>query len=238
MDSEQFAWREIVARVFEGFKAERDVTPAWLTSTQTGRPLKLNYYYPEIKVAVRLEGLRGRDQRVGPDELERHQQSERESERERLCEAQGVRLLAFDVYAEPQDTLRAIQAALAWAMRQAAKSESEGEDKLRLLEQMRQARTRFDEIRGRVRTDRDLQAWAELWVDRAYEETRSAPRQPARGPVPRYVLNMHVRHADFGTGNITGLADEDGEQIVTVRFDSGEERQFLAQLVTERLRPC
>lgn len=238
MDNEQYAWREVIARVFDGFAVERDVTPDWLVSTQTGRSLKLNYYYPEIKVAVRLEGLRGRNQRLGPDEFERQQQLERDRERERLCQAQGVRLLSFDVYSEPQEVLRSMQATLAWAMRQVAKSSTEEQDKLRLLEQLREARARFDDIRARLHSSRDLQTWAELWVDRAYADAHSLPRSPARGPAPRYVLNMRVRHPDFGTGRVTALADEDGDQIVTVRFDSGEERQFLGQLVSDKLRPC
>ena len=238
MDSEQYAWREILARVFDGFNAERDVSPTWLTNPQTGRLLKLNYLFPEIRLGIRLEGLRGREPRVGPDEVERHRQAEREAERERLCEAQGVRLVHFDVHAEPQEIFDAMQSALSWAIRQAAKAAGSPEDKLHLVEQLHHARARLDEIRPRLRGPRDLQTWADLWVDRAYQEARTAPRPAHRGPVPRYVLNMHVRHTDFGTGRITALTDEDGDEIVTVRFESGDERQFLAQLVTDKLRPC
>jgi len=66
MDTEQFAWREIVLRIFEGFDTQRDVSPSWLTNPETGRPLKLNYLLPEVGIALRLEGLRGREQRRGP----------------------------------------------------------------------------------------------------------------------------------------------------------------------------
>ena len=77
MDTEQFAWREILARIFEGLEVERDVSPAWLVNPETGRQLRLNYLLPEVGLAVRIEGLRGREQRQGPDELERQQQRAR-----------------------------------------------------------------------------------------------------------------------------------------------------------------
>ncbi len=237
MDSEQFAWREIVTRVFEGLEVKRDVTPSWLVNPETGRPLKLNYLYPEAGIAVRIEGLRGREQRQGPDEIERQQQRQRESARERLCEEHGVRLVRFDVYDDPQDTFRAVHSALAWALRQVTTSDLEPEAKLALVEVLRGARQRGEEIRGRVRSPRDLQTWADLWVDRAYQEVRSAPAPAARGPLPRYVLNMRVSHPDFGPGRVTALSDEDGDQIITVRFENGDERQFLAHLVVDKLRP-
>jgi hypothetical protein len=237
MDTEQFAWREIVSRIFEGFEVQRDVAPTWMTNPDTGRLLKLNYLYPQIKVAVRLEGLRGPAQQREPDELELSRQQERESARERLCEQQGLRLLSFNVYDEPHDAFMAIQAALAWAMRQAATAADPQEDKLRLVEQLRQARARADEIRARSRTSRDLKTWADLWVDRAYREARTSPRPVSSGPAPRYALSMRLRHPDFGTGRVIALSDEEGDQIVTVRFDNGDERQFLAQLVTDKLRP-
>lgn len=238
MDTEQFAWREILARIFEGLEVERDVSPAWLVNPETGRQLRLNYLLPEVGLAVRIEGLRGREQRQGPDELERQQQRERELARERLCEKHGIRLVRFDVYDEPADVFRALNSGLAWATRQVAKADVDPERKLALMEKLRAARQRSDEIRASIRTARDLQTWAELWVDRAYLEARSAPAPVPTGPIPRYALHMRVKHRDFGPGRVTALTDENGDQIVTVRFDTGEERQFLAQLVVDKLRPC
>jgi hypothetical protein len=238
MQTEQFAWREIVSRVFEGLEVQRDVVPEWLVNPETGRMLKLNYFYPQIGLAVRLEGLRGREQRRGPDEAEQTLMREREAARERQCESHGVRLLHFDVYDEPQDVFRAIQAALAWSLRQAATADRPQEGKLGLMEVLRQARARCDEIRAKVHSGRDLAAYSELWVDRAYKEARTAPAPLPSGPVPRYVLNMKVRHPVFGTGRVIAQVDEDGDQIITVRFDSGDERQFLARLVADKLRPA
>ena len=200
--------------------------------------LKLNYMYPQIGVAVRLEGLRGRDQRRGPDEAEQATLRERESARERQCESHGVRLLHFDVYDEPQGVFRALQATLSWALRQAATAELPPDGKLHLMEMLRQARACCDEMHAKVRSARDLGTWAELWVDRAYKEARSAPAPLSSGPVPRYVLNMKVRHPAFGTGRVIAQVDEEGDQIITVRFDSGDERQFLARLVADKLRPA
>jgi len=238
MDNEQFAWREILLRIFEGFGVRKDTSPEWLVNPNTGRPLKLNYLFPDIHVGVRLEGLRSRRQRQGPDELERMQQEQRERAREDLCASHGIHLLRFDVYDTPKDIFRAIQATLAWAMRQTAKAEIDPNEKLRRMEQLRQARRRYEEIRQSVRSSQNLQTWAELWIDRMYRETRSDSIPRPRGPLPRYALNMRVRHPSFGTGRVIGLSDENGDQIVTVRFDSGDEKQFLAQLVVDKLRPC
>ncbi|MHB0875347.1 MAG: hypothetical protein ACYC5O_04800 [Anaerolineae bacterium] len=239
MEIEQFAWREIVTRVFEGFEVQRDLAPDWLVNPDTGRLLKLNYFYPEIGLAVRLEGMRGREQRREPDEVEYQRRREREAIRERLCEERGIRLLRFDVYDEPAEVYAAFRTALSWALRQAAKAELSAEGKLALVDRLRTARDRLEEIRAAARTSRDLKTWADLWVDRAYQETRAAPGPAPRagGAVPRYVLNMHVRHPEFGTGHVIALTDEDGDQIITVRFDNGDDRQFLAQFVADKLRP-
>ncbi len=238
MDTEQFAWREILTRVFEGFETQRDVSPAWLTNPETNRPLKLNYLLPEVGIAVRMEGLRGRDQRGRPDEVERMRQREREVARERLCDEHGIRLLRFEVHEDPAGIFRSLNTTLAWATRQTAKADIEPETKLALMEQLRAARQRSDEIRASIHSPRDLQTWAELSIDRAYQEARNAPPPAPSGPLPRYAMQMRVRHRDFGQGRVSGLSDENGDQIVTVRFDSGEERQFLARLVFDKLRPA
>ena len=69
---------------------------------------------------------------------------------------------------------------------------------------------------------------------------RDARRIRARWPAAPCLatsLNMHVSHPDFGDGRVISLTDEDGDQIVTVHFDSGDDRQFLAQFVVDKLRP-
>ena len=238
MNAEQFAWREVIARIFEGFALQQDVAPPWLVNPETGRLLTLNYLYPEVSIAIRLEGLRSRQQRTEADERERIRQEQREDARERLCREHGIRLVRFHVLDEPADVFHTIQSAISWALRQVAKSDLDPDEKLRRMEQLRQARQRCEEIRPRIRSGRDLAVWADLWVDRTYRETRSSERPVPRGPVPRYALNMKVRHPDFGTGRVIALSDEDGDQIVSVRFDNGDERQFLARLVTDKLRPC
>ncbi len=238
MDTEQFAWREIVLRIFEGFDTQRDVSPSWLTNPETGRPLKLNYLLPEVGIALRLEGLRGREQRRGPDEVERLRQREREVAREKACDEHGIRLVRFEVHEEPAGIFRALNMALAWASRQTAKSDLDQDKKLALMERLRLARERSEEIRAAVHSPRDLQTWAELSIDRAYQEARNAPAPVPTGPTPRYAMQMRVRHRDFGTGRVSGLSDENGDQIVTVRFDTGEEKQFLARLVFDKLRPA
>ena len=205
MDTEQFAWREIVLRIFEGFDTQRDVSPSWLTNPETG--FRNSYLLPG-RIALRLEGLRGREQRRGPDEVERLRQREREVAREKACDEHGIRLVRFEVHEEPAGIFRALNMALAWASRQTAKSDLDQDKKLALMERLRLARERSEEIRAAVHSPRDLQTWAELSIDRAYQEARNAPAPVPTGPTPRYAMQMRVRHRDFGTGRVSGLSDE------------------------------
>ena len=52
-------WREIFTRILGDFTVEENVTPAWLRNPNTKRLLKLDLFYPDVGVAVRLQGLQG-----------------------------------------------------------------------------------------------------------------------------------------------------------------------------------
>ena len=52
-------WREVLARIFDGFETEYGVTPEWLINPETNRRLKLDCLFPDIGVAVRFVGLVG-----------------------------------------------------------------------------------------------------------------------------------------------------------------------------------
>ena len=50
-------WREVLARIFDGFETEYGVTPEWLVNPDTNRRLKLDCLFPDVGVAVRFVGL-------------------------------------------------------------------------------------------------------------------------------------------------------------------------------------
>jgi len=58
------ALKEILARIFDGFEVEYNVSPNWLINPETHRKLKLDLLYPEIGLAVRFQGLRAKQQRA------------------------------------------------------------------------------------------------------------------------------------------------------------------------------
>ena len=78
-------WREVLARVFEGFDAELNVSPEWLINPDTNRKLKLDYLYRDINVAIRFVGLEGREQKRRKSDQEVEQEREREDARGKPC---------------------------------------------------------------------------------------------------------------------------------------------------------
>ena len=52
-------WREVLARIFDGFETEFGISPEWLINPETNRRLKLDYLFPDVGVAVRFVGLEG-----------------------------------------------------------------------------------------------------------------------------------------------------------------------------------
>ena len=92
-------WREILARVFDGFTAQPNVTPDWLVNPTTNRRLKLDLYYPEAGFAVRFIGLQAKGQRRQSD-WEALEEQQREQSRVDLCRANDVQLLLIDPFEE------------------------------------------------------------------------------------------------------------------------------------------
>ena len=61
-------WREVLARIFDGFETEYGVTPEWLVNPDTNRRLKLDCLFPDVGVAVRFVGLEGNTKRRKSDQ--------------------------------------------------------------------------------------------------------------------------------------------------------------------------
>lgn len=233
------AWREILARVFDGFTTQHDVSPDWLVNPETNRRLKLDLLYPEIGGAIRFQGLRGREQRQRRSLEEEEQQKIRDTARADLCEANGIRLVTIDVAAgEPKAILRELSMALSDASRRLAKSKRPAVEKGRLIERVSQARSRLDAIARRVRRPEDLKLYAELWEDRQYAEIPGPEPAPTNGQPLTYAPGMAVRHVAFGEGVVQTTRPDGDDNLVSVRFADGAQRTFIASLVSDKLVPC
>ena len=232
------AWREILMRVFDDFSFEHDVSPEWLVNPETNRHLKLDILYPEIGVAVRFQGLRGRERRQRASLEEEHQQKTRDAARADLCEAHGISLVVIDVAGgEPKAIMRGLSMALSNTSRRLASSNQLGAAKAILMEQVSQARSRLDAIARRIRRPEDLKLYNELWQDRQYADIPQ-PASPASNGRPHvYKPGMAVRHTTFGQGVVQAIQPEGGDNLITVLFDDGARKTFAASLVAEKLIP-
>ncbi len=238
------AWREILARIFDGFARQEDVTPDWLVNPGTRRRLKLDVLYPEIGIAVRFVGLQGK--RKGPiSDEERWEEEQRDEIRAELCRQHGVHLILIPVLSErPGEALRALSAALGQATRRMAQGDREPSDKLRLMPLLAKARRACEELIQRVRSPEDLALYAELWRDRETAVITALQAQPIRKPEKgkssnpsRYAEGMAVKHATFGPGTVIAIVPEGDDARVIVQFVTAGERTFLASLVADKLIP-
>ena len=232
------AWREVLARVFDGFATEYEVSPDWLVNPETNRRLKLDLLYPHIGVAVRFHGLQGPGRRQRPSLEEEHQQGVRDTARADVCEAHGISLVVIDVMAgEPKAILRELSMALSNASRRLAKSNRQAAEKGALIEQVSRARSHLDAIARRLRSPEDLKLYAELWQDRQYAVAPRPETPPPNGRSVAYTSGMAVRHAAFGDGVVQAVRPEAGDSLVIVRFADGTQKTFMASLVSDKLEP-
>jgi hypothetical protein len=232
------AWREILIRVFDGFTAHHEVSPDWLVNPETRRRLKLDVLYPEIGVAIRFQGLRGRERRQRPSLEEEQQQKVRDAARVDLCEAHGISLVSIDVIAgEPKAILRELSMALSNTSRRLAKSDLPQSEKGGLIEQVSQARSRLDDIARRVRRPSDLKLYNELWQDRQYAESPEPDAASSNGKALIYAPGMGVRHTAFGDGIVKAVQPDGNDSLVAVEFADGTQKTFAASLVADKLVP-
>jgi len=232
-------WNEILARVFEGFTVEKNASPDWLVNPATKRKLKLDYFYPDIGVAVRFTGMKAKGQPRKSDWEALEDQSRDEVRRE-LCRMNGVDLALINPMDPfPGEQLRRLQMNLGTASRRLAKTK-QFKGKAALMEQLNQARKRLDEISRRVKKPEGLAAYAESWRDREAnaiaELGRSAPEKPKRTIRPeRLKVGQKVKHSHFGVGVVTAIEPGDGDTYVTIDFVTAGERRFALSLLAGKL---
>jgi hypothetical protein len=232
------AWREILYRVLEGFETQENVSPAWLVNPATNRPLKLDLIWPQLGLAVRFQGLRGKQQRRRASLEEEMAQEARDAARVALCQAHAVSLVTISVAsAEPKAVFRELEMALSRASRRVAQGEDTSATKSDLLQRLRQGRSRLADIGRQVKQERDLELYAELWRDRQFMAPDPGPVM-ANGPIREYQAGMAVEHTVFGPGVVLRVDNGDDDMLVTVDFVTAGERTFAASLVGDKLLPA
>lgn len=230
-------WREILARVMDGFLRQEDVSPAWLVNPATNRPLKLNQFYPEVGLAIRFVGLTAKGQPRQSD-AEAQTEAERDEIRADLCRQNDAELLLIDPdYPHPPELFQRLRSTLSRLSRTLAQSDRPEQDKLAFMPRLADARARLDDISRRVRSPEDLALFADLWRDRE-ADVFAAARQTApvvAGPVASFQPGQVVRHERYGQGAVIGVHGAGPDAQVTVHFTDDSQRTFLAGLVGGKL---
>ncbi|MCS6825876.1 MAG: hypothetical protein NZ553_04600 [Caldilinea sp.] len=235
------AWREALARIFEGFAEQDNVSPAWLVNPSTNRRLKLDKFYPEISVAVRFKGLTAKGQGRKSD-LEILEEEARERTRAELCREHGVHLATIDLHEDPVKQIEGLIGVLARAGRSLAQSDRPAEEKARWMPALAAARSRAEQLRSRLTKDPEqmLETLAAAWRDREANlalqlRTASSASSPEAAVAVVLKPGQRVRHVRFGEGVITQIQGEGPEAIIVILFDAAEERTFRADLLADKV---
>jgi hypothetical protein len=234
-------WREILARVFEGFAEQPNVSPDWLVNPATRRKLKLDIYYPDAGFAVRFVGLTAKGQHRQSD-WEALEEQQRDQNRVELCRMHGVQLLLIDPLDETVKQLDSLTSLLTRASRNLAQSERPKKHKSRWMPALAEARARASELRSRVHKNPEqmMANLAEAWRDR--ESGADATPEPLPPPTTTsfafadLAVGQRVHHERFGPGVVTALDGADAEATVSILFDAAQEKTFLIAYVQDKLR--
>jgi hypothetical protein len=231
-------WREVLARIFDGFVTEYGLTPEWLVNPDTNRRLKLDCFYPEIGLAVRFVGLEGTTRKQRKSDEEVMAEDAREQARAAVCKAHGVVLVSIDPDGEPRVALRNTEMGLARASSQLAQSTAASQaQKQKLMPLLGQARRRAGEFTTKLTVPEKLSIYAEMWW---YRQANLAAQAPAKAPArsaPRFEVGMDVYHERFGTGQVTAIERDGGDVKITVDFVEAGVRSFYASLAAGKLTP-
>lgn len=231
-------WREVLARILDGFDAEFNVSPEWLINPDTNRRLKLDYLYRDINLAVRFVGLEGTQQRRRKSDEETQAEQEREDARDQVCREHGVVLVSIDVDDDPRNALRHLETALSRATAQLAQNADVPHARKReLMPVLSVARRRAGEYTPKLTVPEKLNVYAEMWYERQTNLAQQAPDRKASGPPPAFRAGMDVYHQRFGPGQITEIRPEAKDMTITVNFMDGSVRDFIASLVSGKLTP-
>jgi len=242
------AWREILARSFDGQEMQPNVSPEWLVNPATRRRLKLDYLYPGIDVAVRFTGLtaKGQGRRSDWEALEDEQ---RDQTRVELCKEHGVQLAVVDPADDPVKQMDGLLTVLSRASRVVAQGDKEKAAKKKAMNDLAKVIKETTRIRANLAQmpEQTLATLAESWRDReagiatklqeasAQTQTKVESAKAAR-KFNKLDSGQRIAHTSFGQGVITALDGEGAEMRISILFDGDRERTFLAALVVDKLQ--
>lgn len=233
------AWRELLARIFDGFTAQDNISPDWLVNPSTNRKLKLDKVYPDAAIAVRFVGLTAKGQGRQSD-LEVLENEERERARAELCRAHGVHLVSVDPTEDTVKQMDGLLSVLARASRALANSDRPAPEKAALMPALAAARSRAEQLRSRLvqNPEQMLENLAASWRDReASLAVELSVPTPANGQAVAIVLatGQRVRHMRFGEGVVTRIDGSGAEAMIAILFDAAQERTFRADLLADKV---
>jgi len=233
------AWREALARIFDGFAAQDNVSPDWLVNPATNRKLKLDKVYPDIAIAIRFVGLTAKGQGRQSD-LEVLENEERERARAELCRAHGVHLASIDPAEDSVKQMDGLLSVLARASRSMANSDRPAPEKATLMTALAAARSRAEQLRNRLAQNPEqmVENLAAGWRDReASLAVALSTSAVASGQAVAVVLatGQRVRHTRFGEGVVTRIDGSGPEAMVAILFDAAQERTFRADLLADKV---
>ncbi len=225
------AWREIMARIFENVDARLNVSPEWLVNPATNRRLKLDLLYPDLGVAVRFEGLEGKQRRRRLSLEEEEQQQVRGQARVDVCAEHDINLIVVDLGVEtPRPIFQEIDTALSRAGQRLKQEPA-------LAQAISRARTTAAALSRRVEQISQLKLYADLWEDRQYQEPAPATPGGPTGPPPAFTAGMEVNHTAFGPGVVVAVTPAEHDTLVTVDFITAGQKTLAASLVGDKLYP-
>ncbi len=222
-------WREIFTRIFDGVKTVHNISPEWLVNPVTHRRLKLDMLYPDIGVAVRLDGLKGKQRRSRLSLEEEEQKRIRDEARVQVSQEQGVQLIIVNIVtSKPKTIFQQIDTALSRVAQETFEKE--------LLAQIKTARSTASTIMRQINSIDKFNLYADLWEDRQYRITEPEPTQPTT-PKISYTEGMEVEHSTFGPGVVLSTTPSNGDMLVKVDFITAGEKTLAASLVGDKLLP-
>jgi hypothetical protein len=223
------AWREIFARIFENIETRYNVSPEWLVNPATNRRLKLDMLYPAIGVAVRLEGLPGKQRRQRPSLEEEEQERMRWQARVEVCRAHNIELILIDAGDNPKTIFRTIDEVLGRANRQVTDTE--------VSSQITGARATAAHLARRIKSHSDLSLYVDLWQDRQYQIPEPANTPAPTGQTIAFFEGMEVEHTVFGPGVVLSITPSGNDSLLSVDFVTSGPKTLAASLVAGKLRP-
>jgi hypothetical protein len=146
-------------------------------------------------------------------------------------------LISIDTDVEPRVALRNLETGLARAAAQLAQGHAPHARKQKLMPLIAQARRRAGEFTPKLDPPERLNMYAEMWWDRQANLNSQTPKKAAPAKPQPYRLGMEVVHSLFGPGEVTAIAPDGKDMVITVNFVTSGVRQFYASLVADKLLP-